>query len=76
MILDLNKSTIGEKIKIIAAYRGLNLKTVGEEFNKRQGTKYNATSFQRKIRNNSLSYDELTEIGDILGFDVDIKLRD
>ena len=48
-MLDLEKTTIADQLKRIAAYRGYNVKTLGEEFNRRYGTKYVQQSFSKKI---------------------------
>lgn len=68
------KITIGDKIKRVAAYRGYNLKTLGEEFNQRFGTKYVQQSFSKKINDGAIRYDELEQFGDILGFKVKLEL--
>lgn len=76
MNLDFTNKSAPEQIKAIASYRGFNITQLSKEFNSRFGTKYTPDYFARKLRNNSISYDEMKKLGDILGFDVDIKLRD
>lgn len=72
--MDLNQTTIAEKIKRIAAHRGYTLKTLGEEFNRRFGTKYVQQSFSKKINAGAIRYDELEQFGQILGFKVEFVL--
>ena len=72
---DVNKLTIAEKIKRIANYRGIQIAQLGNEYNHLYGTKYSAQSFRNKLNNGALSFCEVEKIGNILGFDVDIKLK-
>lgn len=76
MNFDINKLTIAEKVKRIANYRGMQLAQLGENYNHLCGTKYSAQSFRNKLNNGALTYNEVEKIGEILGFDVEIKLRD
>lgn len=73
-MVNLEQTTIAEQIKRIAAYRGYTLKTLGEEFNRRFGTKYVQQSFSKKINNGAIRYDELKQFGEILGFKVKLEL--
>lgn len=75
-MIDLEQTTIAEQIKRIAAYRGYTLKTLGEEFNRRYGTKYVQQSFSKKISAGAIRYDELKQFGEILGFKVKLELID
>jgi len=68
--------TIGELIMRFAKLRGYTQKALRDEFNKRYGTKYNQPSFSRKLVCGAIRYDELKQLGDILGFDVILKSRD
>lgn len=76
MNVNLEGRPISEQLKFLATYRGYNLKALGEEFNRRFGTKYVQQSFSRKINNGAIDYEDLKRFGDILGFDVELKLRD
>lgn len=73
---DVNKLTVAEKIKRIASYRGIQLAQLGNEYNQLYGTKYSAQSFRNKLNNGSLTFCEVEKIGSILGFNVDISLKD
>lgn len=74
--MNLEQTTIAEQLKRIAAYRGYNLKTLGEEFNRRFGKKYVQQSFSKKINTGAIRYDELKQFGEILGFKVKLELDD
>ena len=74
MNVNLEGRPISEQIKFLATYRGYNLKALGEEFNHRFGTKYVQQSFSRKINNGAIDYDELKQLGEILGFKVKLEL--
>ena len=76
MQVDLEERSIAEQLKFLATYRGYTLKTLGEEFNRRFGTKYVQQSFSRKINNYAISYDELKQFGELLGFKVKLELVD
>ena len=73
-MVELEQTTIAEQLKRIAAYRGYNMKTLGEEFNRRFGKKYVQQSFSKKINTGAIRYDELKQFGDILGFKVKLEL--
>ena len=75
-MLDLEQTTIADQIKRIAAYRGYTLKSLGEEFNRRSGTRYVQQSFSKKINAGAIRYEELKQLGDILGFKVKLELVD
>lgn len=76
MNVNLEQRSLAEQIKFLAAYRGYTLKTLGEEFNRRFGTRYVQQSFSRKINSNAISWDELKQFGDILGFKAKLELAD
>ena len=76
MNINFEERSIAEQIKFLATYRGYTLKTLGEEFNSRFGTKYVQQSFSRKINNGAISWEELKQFGDILGFKVKLELVD
>lgn len=75
-MINLEQTTIADQLKRIAAYRGYTLKTLGEEFNRRFGTRYVQQSFSKKINAGAIRYDELKQFGDILGFKVKLELVD
>ena len=76
MSIELEQTTIHEQLKRIAAYRGYTLKALGDEVNKRYGTKYTQQSFSRKLTSGAVRWDELKRLGAILNFDVRLDLRE
>ena len=75
-MIDLNETSIQEKIKRIAKYRGYTLTELSEEFNRRYGTQYDPNSFSRKLRNGSIKYDELKKFGELLDFDIEFIVNE
>lgn len=67
MKMDLDNRPLPEQVKMLASYRGYSLKALGEEFNRRYGTNYVQQSFSRKLKNRALTWDELQQLGEILG---------
>ena len=76
MNVNLEERPIAEQKKFLASYRGYTLKTLGEEFNRRFGTKYVQQSFSRKINNNAINWEELKQFGEILGFKAKLELAE
>ncbi len=76
MKMELEMRTVSEQLKMLAAYRGYTLKTLGEEFNRRYGTNYVQQSFSRKLKNRALTCGELQQFGEILGFKIVIEVVD
>ena len=65
---------ITAQVKRIAAYRGYSVKALGEAFNQKFGTNYAQQSFSRKINNQSISWEELNQLGELLNFQVKLEL--
>lgn len=76
MDFNLEDRPIGEQIKFIAKFKGYSLKELAEQLNSKFGTKYVQQSISRKISNNTFTYEDLKQFGDILGFTVELKLVD
>ena len=70
------KVILQRELKAIAARRGFTLDKVREEYNKKFGTNYIQQSFSRKIGNGAFRFDELQQLGEILGFKVKFELVD
>ncbi len=75
-MVDLKETSIQEKIKRIAKYRGYTLTELSEEFNRRYGTHYEPNSFLRKLRNGAIRYNELKKFGELLDFDIDFIVNE
>ena len=76
MNVNLEERPLSDQIKFLATYRGYTLKTLGEEFNRRFGTKYVQQSFSRKINNNAIDWQELKQFGELLGFKVKLEISE
>lgn len=76
MNVNLEERPLAEQIKFATTYRGYTLKTLGEEFNRRYGTKYVQQSFSRKINNEAIDWGDLKRFGEILGFKVKLEFID
>ena len=76
MDINLAERSISEQLKFLANYRGYSMKSLGEEFNRRFGTRYVQQSFSRKINNKNFTWDELKQFGEILGFKVKLEIVD
>ena len=72
--MELDRLTLHEIIKRIVKQRNTTLTALGNEYNRRYGTKYRQQSFNEKLISGAVRYDELKKIGDILGFKVEIVL--
>lgn len=76
MQVDLNQRSLVEQIKIVATIRGCSLKELGEKFNGKNGSTYSPPSFSRKLNKGNFNFDELQQLGEILGFKVKLELVD
>ncbi|MBQ3444927.1 MAG: hypothetical protein IJG33_16970 [Selenomonadaceae bacterium] len=76
MVFEMEDRPLAEQIKAAADYRGFTMKKLGEEYNRRFGTKFIQQSFSRKINKGTLSWEELKRLGQILGFKPKLELVD
>lgn len=68
MAVDLEERSVGEQLKTLAKMRGYTMRDLGDEFNRRFGTSYLPQSFSRKLKQQNISWVELKQFGEILGF--------
>lgn len=66
---------IKNDIKSIMAKKGFNLNTLASAYAEKYGRKMTVQNLGNKINKGTIRYFEVLEIADILGFDVDFKLR-
>ncbi len=66
---------IKNDIKSIMAKKGFNLNTLANAYAEKYGRKMTVQNLGNKINKGTIRYFEVLEIADILGFDVDFKLR-
>ena len=76
MQVDLNQRSLVEQVKIVATIRGCPLKELGAKFNEKNGSTYSPPSFSRKLNKGNFNFDELQQLGEILGFKVKLELID
>lgn len=66
---------IKNDIKSIMAKKGFNLNTLASAYADKYGRKMTVQNLGNKINKGTIRYFEVIEIADILGYDVDFKLR-
>ena len=66
---------IKNDIKSIMAKKGFNLNTLASAYAEKYGRKMTVQNLGNKINTGTIRYFEVLEIADILGFDVDFKLK-
>lgn len=59
-----------DEIKGYIASSGWTITQITEELNKRNGTNYTMQNLSSKIRKESLKYNEILEIADIIGYEI------
>ena len=64
------KLKVREQIKVLLSQEGMKQKDLVILLSKKTGKKYTQTSFAQKLSRGSLSYNEVMEIAEILGYEV------
>ncbi len=72
---NLTQRTLIEQIKFIIKQKKITITNLADEFNKLQNTNYVQSSFSRKLNKGNFNLNELQRLGDILGFEVELKLK-
>lgn len=62
---------IKEDIKAFIIRSGFTMTQVVDELNKRNGTDYSLANFSKKINNETIRYNEVLEIADICGYNIE-----
>ncbi len=62
---------IKENIKAFIIRSGFTMTQVVDELNKRNGTDYSLANFSKKINNETIRYNEVLEIADICGYNIE-----
>ena len=57
-------------IKLLVSLRGSTLTNIAVELSKRFNKVYSVSSFSKKLKRGTISYEEITAIADILDYDV------
>lgn len=58
-------------LKGIIAKQGFTIKQVNDELNRRHGTNYTSQNFSNRLRKETFSYNEVVEILDVVGYQVE-----
>ncbi len=64
------KLKVREQIKVLLSQEGMKQKDLVILLSEKTGKKYTQTSFAQKLSRGSLSYNEVMEITEILGYEV------
>lgn len=64
------------KLKALVIESGMKLSDINNELNKRHGTNLGYQNFSNRLSNETFKYDEVLEILDIIGYDVQWVKRD
>lgn len=65
-----------ELIKLLVTKEGLTQKKLTAILTERTGKKYSPDTFSRKINKGTITYNEIVNIADILGYDIKIEHRE
>ncbi len=60
-----------EDLKSYIIKSGWNISKVQDELNKRNGTNFGMQNLSKKINNETLRYNEILQIADIIGYEID-----
>jgi hypothetical protein len=61
---------VKEQIKVLLSQEGIKQKDLADMLSKKTGHIYSATNLSQKLSRGSLSYNEVMEIAEILGYEV------
>ena len=71
----LDEENIREQIKYLAAMQGITMLKLKEEVNKKYNKNDSIRNLGNKLRNKTFRVTELTEIMDILGYEIYLKKK-
>ena len=69
------KIQVKEQIKILLAQEGLNFKELTELLSSKTTKNYEQSNFSHRLGRGTLTYNEVLNIADILGYDVKFEKR-
>ena len=64
---------VKNQIKSLLALRGIKLKELSEKLNERNSRKYTPNSLSQRLGRGSITYNEVLQIAEILGYDIEFK---
>lgn len=62
--------TIKDDLKSYIVKKGYNVSKLNEELNKKNGTDQSVQNLNKKINNETIRYDEVLEIAEVLGYEI------
>ena len=62
--------TIKDDLKSYIVKKGYNVSKLNEELNKKNGTDQSVQNLNKKINNETIRYNEVLEIAEILGYEI------
>lgn len=62
--------TIKDDLKSYIVKKGFNVSKLNEELNKKNGTDQSVQNLNKKINNETIRYDEVLEIAEVLGYEI------
>ena len=68
--MEIDNATLPVQIKTAIQYRNLTIEKVRTDYNQKFGTNFSQQSFSRKIKDGAFKFEELKQLGEILGFKV------
>ena len=74
--MDFSNATLAQQLKAITRYRGFTIKRLCAEYNQKNNTNYVPQSFSRKISDEAFKFNELQQLGEILGFKVKLEVAE
>ena len=66
---------VKEDIKSYIVKSGWTISKVQEELNKRNGTNFGMQNLSKKINNETLRYNEILQIADIIGYTIEWQIK-
>lgn len=62
--------TIKDDLKSYIVKKGYNVSKLNEQLNKKNGTDQSVQNLNKKINNETIRYDEVLEIAEVLGYEI------
>ena len=61
------------QVKVLLTYEGVKLKDLASMMTEKTGKKYNPSGLSHKINRGRLTYDEMLEVAEILGYEINFS---
>ena len=71
--MEIDNAALPVQIKTAIQYRNLTIDKVRNDYNQKFGTTFSQQSFSRKIKDGAFKFEELKNLGEILGFKVKLE---